>query len=78
MGHKNRSGQPKKEDTSKHIEQRPKIKAELNIKEYRWTEKQLELIKLILDKKTKIVIIEGCAGTSKTLTSVFLWFKTLK
>jgi len=60
-----------KKDTSPYIFQRDKIKIDLSIKELPWTTKQQELIRLALDKKTKIIFIEGPAGTSKTIISVY-------
>lgn len=61
-----------KKDNSPYIFQRDKIKIELKINELPWTQKQIEFIKLALDKKTKIVFIKGPAGTSKTIISVYV------
>jgi len=58
-------------DKSPFVYQRDKIKKELEIKQnYDLTENQLKLIDLILDKNTKIVFMNGPAGTSKTYVSI--------
>ena len=64
-------------DKSPQISQRDKIKEKLEIKEPNWTEKQKQLIDLILDKKKHIIFIDGFAGTSKTFTSVYCGLKLL-
>lgn len=62
----------KKVDKSKHIHQSEKLDWNLNIRERGdLTNKQKELIDLILDKKTKVVFINGPAGCSKTFLSVY-------
>lgn len=61
-----------KKDHSPKVYQKDKIKVELTIAERDdWTEKQKQLIQLIEDKKTKVVFIQGPAGTSKTFTSIY-------
>ena len=75
MSKKNR---PHKEDKSLHIEQRDKIKEELHIRNFPFTEKQKKLIDLILDKNTKIVFVKGPAGCAKTLVSVYCGLRILK
>jgi phosphate starvation-inducible protein PhoH len=47
------------------------------IRNLKWTDKQKEFIKLALDKDTKIIFIEGPAGTSKTLLSVYCGLRLL-
>ncbi len=64
-----------KDITQEIIETNPE---ELSIREFKWTEKQLELIKLIQDRKTKIVFIKGPAGTAKTLVPVYCALQALK
>jgi phosphate starvation-inducible protein PhoH and related proteins len=66
-----------KPDKSAHVPQRDKIKSPFQINELNWTEKQKEFIKIALDKDTKIVFIDGPAGSSKTLLSVFCSLKLL-
>ena len=62
----------KREDKSPKVPQRAKINFDLNIYERSdLTEKQLNLKNIILDKKTNIVFINGCAGTSKTFMAVY-------
>lgn len=62
----------KKVDKSKHIHQASKLDWILNIKERGdLTNKQKELIDIILDKNTKIVFVNGPAGCSKTFLAVY-------
>lgn len=58
-------------DTSPKIYQKSKLKNELNIRELQWTEKQKQFLELALNPKTQIMLIKGCAGTSKTAISIF-------
>lgn len=62
---------------SPYVFQRDKIDFELRIRELPWTEKQKQIIDLILNKNTKIVFIKGPAGTSKTITSAYCALKLL-
>jgi hypothetical protein len=52
-------------DNSPYVAQRDKIKFDLSIRELPWTDKQKEIINLFLDKKTKLMLLKGPAGTSK-------------
>ena len=47
------------------------MKFELNIRSLPWTERQKQVIDLILNKKTKVLFLKGPAGTSKTILSMF-------
>ncbi len=67
----------KKIDNSPKIEQRDKIKEELNIKEFPWTPKQIELIQLINNKDCKLVLLSGAAGTSKSLVATYCGLQAL-
>ena len=67
MKHKN-----KKQDNSARIPQRDKISQMLDIKQFPWTLKQQEFINTALDKETKIIFVNGPAGTSKTLLAVYI------
>lgn len=67
---------PKKDETER-VHQQDKLKGTLNIRDLKWTEKQLEFIDLALDKDVKIVLLEGPAGTSKSLLSVYCGLKLL-
>lgn len=64
-------------DNSPYVFQRDKIGFSLNIRELPWTEKQKEIIDLALDKNTKVLLLKGPAGTSKTLLSMYLGLKLL-
>jgi phosphate starvation-inducible protein PhoH len=64
-------------DSSPYIAQREKIDFELKIKELPWTEKQKEIINLFLNKKTKLMLLKGPAGTSKTILSMYLGLQLL-
>lgn len=75
MSQKHRSLRGK--DSSPNIFQRDKISHELSIKNINWTDKQKEIIDLILDKQAQIVFINGKAGTAKTFTSVYCGLKLL-
>jgi phosphate starvation-inducible protein PhoH len=58
-------------DNSPYVFQREKINFDLSIKELPWTEKQKEIINNFLDKKTKVLLLKGPAGTSKTILSMY-------
>lgn len=57
----------------------PKTKNKDNffVKSFKWTDKQKKLIKLALSDESKIIFIEGPAGTSKTLLSVYCGLRLL-
>ena len=64
-------------DKSPYVYQRDKIKDFLTVKDLNWTEKQKEFIKLGMEKETKLVFVNGPAGSSKTLLSVYCALKLL-
>lgn len=64
-------------DTSPYVFQRDKIDFDLKIKELPWTEKQRAVIDLINNKNTKIVFLNGPAGSSKSLLAVYTALKLL-
>jgi phosphate starvation-inducible PhoH-like protein len=64
-------------DRSPYVAQRNKIDYELKIKELPWTEKQKAIIELFNHKKTKLLILKGPAGTSKTILSMYLGLQLL-
>lgn len=65
-------------DLSPKVPQRDKIDFQLSIREREdLTEKQKELIDLILDKKTKLVFVDGPSGTSKTFLGIYCALKLL-
>jgi phosphate starvation-inducible protein PhoH len=51
----------------------PQMKTEIKFKErkFKFTEKQQDLLKILLEEQTKIVFIAGPAGTSKTFMAVY-------
>lgn len=67
----------KSKDTSPIVHQRDKVKDSLNIREFKWTDKQKEFLKIALDKETRLMFINGPAGSSKSLLSVFASLKLL-
>lgn len=62
---------------SPYVFQRDKIDFVLNIRELPWTERQKEIISIILDKKTKVVFLKGVAGTGKTLLAMYCGLQLL-
>jgi phosphate starvation-inducible protein PhoH len=53
------------------------IKRVLKLKQFPWTDKQKAFFKIALSKKTKIVLVQGPAGTSKSLLSVYCGLQLL-
>ena len=47
------------------------IKRQIKINQFKWTEKQKDFFRIALNKETKITFVDGPAGTSKTLLSVY-------
>ena len=47
------------------------IKRQIKLKQFPWTEKQKDFFKLALHPETKIVLVNGPAGTSKTLLATY-------
>jgi phosphate starvation-inducible PhoH-like protein len=68
---------PGVKDNSPYVAQREKIDFTLNVRELPWTDKQKEIINLFLDKNTKLMILKGPAGTSKTILSMYLGLQLL-
>lgn len=65
-------GREANKDKSAFVPQRDKIKQGFTISpRYQWTPRHQEIIDRILDKETKIVFVEGPAGTAKTLMGVY-------
>ena len=60
-----------------YVHQRSKVKNSFKINELPWTERQKEIIKTGLDKNTKIVLLKGSAGTSKTCLGMYMGLKLL-
>lgn len=61
-----------------YVYQRDKVSFDFLIRELPWTAKQRELIELGLNKHVKCVFIKGPAGSSKTLTAVYLALNLLR
>lgn len=61
---------PISQDKSPVIHQRNKIDHHLTILQRQLTEKQNKFIELALDKKAKLILVSGPAGTTKTYLSV--------
>ncbi len=57
--------------------QKDLLKSTLNIKDFKWTERQEDFIKLSLLDDTKVVFVKGPAGSSKTLLSVYAALRLL-
>ncbi len=64
-------------DRSPYVVQRNKIDYELKIRELPWSEKQKAIIDLFLHKKTKLLILKGPAGTSKTILAMYIGLQLL-
>ena len=61
----------KQNDNSPYVFQRDKISFDLTIKNLPWSEKQKEIIAKFLDKNTKVLLLKGPAGTSKTTLAMY-------
>lgn len=72
MAKPNRSG-----DNSIHVEQRDKIKDELKIRPFKWTEKQEKFIELALRKDISIILCNAVPGVGKTLLSLYCCLELL-
>lgn len=64
------------ETEKKFIVENP-IKRQIKINQLPWTDKQKEFFRIALDYNTKIVFVNGPAGTSKTLLSVYCGLQLL-
>ena len=64
------------EKKKKFIVENP-IKRQIKINQFPWTEKQKEFFRVALDFNTKIVFVDGPAGTSKTLLSTYCGLQLL-
>lgn len=68
----------KKEDKSPKIHQKDKTELDFSIRDLNWTENQKKFIDIVLNKDTKLVIVDGVAGSSKSLLSVYCGLQLLK
>ncbi len=71
MKPKHNRGDNRRDDKSPRVTQRDKITQTLEIKEFNWTDKQKEFIRISQDKNTRIIFVNGPAGSSKTLLAVY-------
>ena len=53
------------------------IKRVIKVRQLKWTDKQKEFFKVALDRNTKIMFVQGPAGTSKSLLSVYCGLQLL-
>ena len=67
-----------KKDNSPRVTQRDKINQEFRVKEFLWTKRQLEIIDVLKDKNVQIAIVNGPAGSAKTLLSAFVALEYFK
>lgn len=73
------SAKTESQDRSPHVHQRDKLAFELNPREREdLTEKQRKFIELMTDKDTRLVFVEGPAGTSKTFMAVYCGLLLMK
>jgi len=61
---------------SEEVSFKPKIN--LKIKELNWTQKQRDFFKLAFQEETRVVLLSGPAGTSKTLLAVYCGLRMMK
>jgi phosphate starvation-inducible protein PhoH len=64
------------ETKNKYIAENP-IERQIKINQFPWTEKQKEFFRIALDYNTKIIFVNGPAGTSKTLLSTYCGLQLL-
>lgn len=75
--HKTKKKHPVVEEIDLEMDEAESKSFKLNIKQFNFTEKQKNLIKLGLDKDTKVIFISGPSGTSKTLLSVYIALRSI-
>jgi len=78
MPAKNRRKSDQKQDTSLHVHQNAKISFDLKIRDFKWTDKQQEIIDSVLLNKSKLTIVDGIWGSGKSLCSVYACLKLLQ
>lgn len=75
----NNEGQANRKDESPHVYQRDKMSGQgLDVRELKWTEKQKKFIEIAQRKESKVMFLNGPAGCSKTLLSVYCALKLLE
>jgi phosphate starvation-inducible PhoH-like protein len=58
-------------DKSPYVAQNTKLDKPLAIGELPWTARQQKFIELAMDKKVKVIFVEGPAGSSKTMLAIY-------
>ena len=53
------------------------LKRQIKLKQFPWTPRQKDFFKIALDKDTKVIFLNGPAGTAKTLLSVYCGLQLL-
>ena len=66
-----------KPDKSPRVEQRNKFKGELSLKPFQWTENQQQIVDTVLNKQSKIIFINGPAGSGKSSLATYCGLKLL-
>jgi len=66
-----------RKDSSPRIFQNEKLKEKLTIREFEWSENQKNVIDTILSKDSKLIFIDGKAGTGKTLLGIYCGLRLL-
>ena len=61
---------------NKFVAENP-IKRQIRINQFPWTEKQKDFFRIALDYNTKVVFVNGPAGTSKTLLATYCGLQLL-
>ncbi len=62
----------KKKDNSPFVAyQKPRLEFPLKLREFPWSEKQQEFIRIMQDRSTSVMFLQGPAGTAKSLLSVY-------
>lgn len=61
----------RKKDSSPHVPQEGKLKEKLTLRDFKWTDNQKKFLEIALAKDTRIMLVEGPAGTSKTMMAVY-------
>jgi phosphate starvation-inducible PhoH-like protein len=65
-----KKNKPQKKDSSPTVPQNPKLKKELNINKRELTDRQKAFLDIALDKNTKMVLLQGPAGSTKSYISI--------
>lgn len=60
-----------------HIFQKPKLEYAISIRDFPWSDKQKDFLKLACDKETRVMLVKGPAGTAKSLLAVNASLKSL-